>query len=304
MREIQREPFFLKCRKAMKNPQRSHFPYIVTTIDLLPELIANYVKQNLPDHEEITGIFIVPADFYGQGFRWRLNPYQVLIFTNNGIFHISQAEKQKANGTWIYFKDILKIKLSLILLYGKLEIWAVQNDKVTKIEMEYNTVGHQSLSPHLKNAIKGTWAQNPPSRRSWVEDKTFPKFINTSYSFHNGLKIEALQPGEIILGYIFQPEIKLTLMKYFHQTISPKTLLTLTNHQLILLQEDLRLRVHHEWIFTFIPRARVSSITLEAKRDFKKMSIHLQPDFANLQIDLILDQKNASKWFDCWENMS
>jgi hypothetical protein len=50
--------------------------------------------------------------------------------------------------------DIFMIKLSLILLYGKLEIYGVQNVQIIKIEVEYNAVAHELLSPVLRELIK------------------------------------------------------------------------------------------------------------------------------------------------------
>ena len=137
-------------------------------------------------------------------------------------------------------EDILMTKLSLILLYGKLEIWGVQGERAIKIGAEYNTVAHRLLAPCLQNLIRSTWEGNPPAEASPLQNETFDELGEISYSFYNGLVSEAIQPGEVILGYIHQPELRNRSMKIFYRKIFGQTVIARTNQQIILLQEDLK----------------------------------------------------------------
>jgi hypothetical protein len=285
-----------------KHLRRPNHPYFLNGIDELPEPLSELVISFLPKEEEITGIFVIPPEAYKRGFRWQLNPLQALVFSKHGLLHVSEPEKEKArgSGTWILCQEILKIKLSLILLYGKLEIWGLRNNQVLTIKVEYNTVEQANLSPHIKDLLRGTWTKNLISQEPPNEDKTFKNFITTSFSFYHGLVNEAIQPDEIVLGIVFQPEIQIPWLKFFHRKISPQTAIAFTDQQTILLQEDLKFQTHHEWIFTFIPNYRIERIDQESDQYFHKQVIHLVPDIDDLRIDFLLVPQNYIKWAEVW----
>ncbi len=298
---------FLNCEErsmAAINVSRSLStrPFFLNTIDQLPESLLELVNSYLPSDQVVQGIFVVPPETYSRGFRPHLNPLQALIFTHLGILHITASFKrgQPGDGVWISADEIMMIKLSLILLYGKLEIFAVQNGQVASIEVEYNTVAHDLLAPVLRGLIKKTWQKNPAKFRQSAEDATFSDFVNISFSFYNGLNNEAIQPGERVRGYVYQPEIREPWLKIFHRKIYPQIVLALTDQQLILLQQDLKFQTHHEWIFTFIPLYRIASIEQVPYKTWQKVSIQINTEPNQQSIDLILAPEDAKKWQAIW----
>ena len=278
-------------------------PFLLDTIDQLPESLLELVKSYLPNNQVIEGIFVIPPETYSRGFRPHLNPLQALIFTQLGILHIAASSKrgQPGDGVWISADEIYVIKLSLILLYGKLEIFAVQHGQDLSIEVEYNTVAHDLLAPVLRGLIKKTWQKNPAKFNQSAEDATFSDFMKISFSFYNGLNNEAIQPGERVLGYVFQPEISEPWLKIFHKKIFPQIVLALTDKQLILLQQDLKFQAHHEWIFTFIPLYRITSIKLVDYMKWQRVSPQLLFDSLQQDIVVILEPTQAQKWRSIWK---
>ena len=232
-------------------------------------------------------------------------PPQALVFTRQGVLYISEPEKKDRVGTalWISSDDIFKIKLSLILLYGKLEIWGNQDAQVSKLEIEYNTVAHHLLAPILRQLIRKTWQKNSRNTANHPQDASFGMFEYISYSFYNGLTIEAIQPDEKVLGYVYQPEIRKPLLKVFYRKVFPQFVLALTDRQLILLQQDLKFKTHHEWIFTFIPLYRVQPLDLEAFEEWMKLTIHLLPESIQQKLEILLDAQNAEKWNHTWKGV-
>ena len=109
---------------------------------------------------------------------------------------------------------------------------------------------------------------------------------------------EAIQSGETILGYLHQPELRMPWMKVFHRKVYPQTVIARTNQQIILLQEDLKYKTHHEWIFTFIPIYRIARIDREELPDWMKITIHLAPESMEEKIEILLDFHNARKLFE------
>jgi hypothetical protein len=303
------EAFFVRCGENQMPPLKlakslvTH-PYTLNAIDQIPEPLLTLANGYLPENQTCEGILIVPPETYRRGFRSRTMPLRALIFTGQGILSLSEpANKGQAGvGIWISADDILKIKLSLILLYGKLEIWGIQNGQTSKIEIEYNTVIQPSLAPMLQSLIRKTWLKNPVNRTQYPQDESFMDFVKISYSFYNGITLKAMQPGEKIVGYLYQPEIREPKLKYFQHKISPRTVVCITDQQVILLQEDLNVKTHHEWLFTFIPLYRIAHLGLETDRDWQKLSFSLLPSSLQEKVEVLLETEKAQKWYSAWSD--
>jgi hypothetical protein len=281
-------------------------PYLLNEINQLPAGLLELAKQYLPDNQPVKGIFVIPPDSIPRGSRRRILSLEALIFTHQGILHLAGPDRtgRGGSGIWLAGEDILMIKLSLILLYGKLEIWGARQEQILKIEAEYNTVAHRLLDPFLRNLIRSTWQSNQPGEANYHQNETFDELKTISYSFYNGLVNEAIQPGEMILGYIHQAELRKQWMKIFYRKVFPQTVITRTDQQIILLQEDLKFRTHHEWIFTFIPLYRISRIDREEFQDMMKITIHLLPEFSQEKMELLLDFQSARKLDDICQGMT
>ena len=194
-------------------------------------------------------------------------------------------------------------QLSIILLYGLLEIWFFDLGKLLKLEVEFNTVGYPILGPMFRGMVCKTWKINR-DMSELPEDKTFDDMEAISFSFYNGLRIEALQDDEKLLGHVFQREIKVPWLRIFHRSIAPQTAIAVTDKQLILLQQDLRFTKHHEeWIFTFCPLYRVVDIKEVAFNQWQKISIQLLP-FGQPEIEVILEPKNVKEWRQIWGQLN
>ena len=272
-------------------------PYLLNDINQLPGSLLVLAEKYLPDNQPVKGIFVIPPDSIPRGSRRRFLSLEALIFTHQGILHLAEPDRtgRGGSGIWLAGEDILMTKLSLILLYGKLEIWGARQEQAIKIEAEYNTVAHRLLTPFLRNLIRSTWGNNPPGEASPLQNETFDELSRISYSFYNGLVNEAIQPDEMVLGYIHQPELRKHWMKIFYRKVFPQTVITRTDQQIILLQEDLKFRTHHEWIFTFIPLYRISRIDREEFQDWMKITIQLLPECSREKIELLLDFQSARK---------
>ena len=287
---------------AAGNPRRTNPPYLLPDLDQIPDPLSDLTRQYLPAGETVEGVFVIPPKMQAHGFRWRMDPLQALIFSQKGVLHVFETEKgeKEGSGTWVLAEDILKVRLSLILLYGKLEIWGAHSNQVSTITVEYNTVSHHVLSPLLKALLRKTWVENPTSNMPVQPDPTFPGFVKTSFSFYNGLKGEAIQPGESVLGHVYQPELREPVLKVFQRKVFPQTVLAVTNHQLILLQQDLKSKTHHEWIFTFVPVYRISQFSTEGIRDWQKITFYLAPEFADQNIEILFEAQNSQKFLTIW----
>jgi len=272
-------------------------PYLTQVLANVPEVLREQISDYLPKGDLVRGVFVIPPEVYSKGFRWELNPLQALVFTQFGILQIFAPDHRhkKREAIWIEGKSVLLIKLKLVLLYGRLEILAESDGNRNKILSEYSTVAHKALSPYLKALIQTTWTasvRNPAN----VSVPAFEDFVNISLSFYNGINLEALQPGEMITAFAYQPELGKRILKLFRRKIFPKTLAVLTDRQLILLQEDLKTKAHYEWLFTFIPRHRVMSIDRTSIKTNETIVLRLDSAGHDLDVPLIISAQAKSAW--------
>ncbi|NMB82136.1 MAG: hypothetical protein GYA14_09995 [Ignavibacteria bacterium] len=234
---------------------RTMHPYFLSTVNELDDTVRPYAEEYLGDHSQPVSIFVSPANMYPRNYRFRLIPQKVLIFSRKGVMQIGYSEKRGGKPTisCLEAEDILLVKNSMYLLYGKLEIWSKKTNASPVIDIEYNTVAHDSLRPYIQTLIEHSWKTHPDPEIHLTPDDSYEKLFNISYSFYNGILTEGLHKDERILSVIFQPEISKKYLKYLSKKLSPTTCLAFTDRQLIVLQQDIRYRVHHEWLFSFFP---------------------------------------------------
>jgi hypothetical protein len=67
------------------------------------------------------------------------------------------------------------------------------------------------------------------------------------------------------------------------------------------LQQDLKYKKHHEWIFTFIPRYRISHQEYGVENGWGKTTLHLDPDQGRENIVLLSAPQDAPAWQSLWE---
>jgi hypothetical protein len=289
-------------------PTSTTHPYLLDSIDQLPALLRPLAAQHLPQGQTVVNIFVIPPDAFRRGYRWQPVPLRALIFTSQGILQVTAAQRGGAGRVvWVAVEDMLKVKLSLILLYGRLEIWSVRGGEKPAIDVEYNAVGHSLLEPSLHELLRHTWKNDPTKKVIGKPDASFDQLSGLSYSFYNGLVHEALQQGEAVLGYLYQPEIEEPWLHIFnkklYKKVFPKIAVALTDKQLIFLREDLQPRIHHEWIFTFIPLHRIASITQAEYKTWQKISIRLRSEPAQTPIELMLNAAQAQKFTSFWKEI-
>jgi hypothetical protein len=285
---------------------RYSFPYSVSKLTDLPDTLLNVARTTFNEDQVCDGIFVVPVQSFQRGPKSLTKTQQAILFIGDDIYQFIEPSKKEAAGqtNHISTKEIVFIKLSIYLLYGKLELIGIQNSISKKIIVEYNTVAHRLLTPHLDKFIQSIWKWNKNDQRNHKQDETFADFINISYNFYQGMMDEGLKIGEFITGYLYQKELFEPFLKIFRKKIFPMTLMSLTNHQLVFLQEDLEYRVHHEWIFTYIPLHRI--LGMDAINDEKNGNVRviyqLDSGPINTNIELLLTGKNWDDWRNTWDN--
>lgn len=280
-------------------------PYAVQSPGDLPVSLQPPAEQALEPSEPIQSIFVVPAQTFPHGwFGARYVPEQALLFTSQGILHIQDADTlgQPASATYLRAPDLLYARLSLLLLYGQLELVGQVRDALTRIVVEFNTVGEHHLRPGLRHLVHLALSQTTALPASQTQVETVWRELNRlPMKFANGLRYHGLQPGERLLGFVFQPDIWTHRWRFFPHQISATTLLALTDHQFIILEEEKKGKeANYGWIFTFCPLAGVTGIELEPARVWPELRIRLGRGSVTVDRRVTLEQEQARAWQGLW----
>ncbi|MBE7469151.1 MAG: hypothetical protein DPW09_16305 [Anaerolineae bacterium] len=280
-------------------------PYTVQNPEELPLSLQHSAEQALEPGESIQSIFVVPAQIFPHGwFGARYVPEQALLFTSQGIFHIQDADTpgQPASATYLRALDLLYTRLSLLLLYGQLELVGQARDILTHITVEFNTVGEHHLRPGLRHLVNLALSQTTALPASETEVETVWRELNRlPMKFANGLRYHGLQPGERLLGFVFQPDIWTRRWRFLPHQVSANTLLALTDRQLIILEEEKKgNQANYGWIFTFCPLAGVAAMDLKPAKTWPEVQIRLGRGGVTTDRRVTLEQEQARAWQALW----
>ena len=76
--------------------------------------------------------------------------------------------------------------------------------------------------------------------------------------YFNGVQLYGLLPGEELEELVFQEATWKPWLYFFRRPVTPDTLLMLTTNYMVVIQEDLKVRVG--WIVSYLPRSGICMI--------------------------------------------
>ena len=114
------------------------------------------------------------------------------------------------------------------------------------------------LSPPLRQLLHATQTLPAAPVDTIAAPPIAPPVLKTlPLKFANGVRIYGLLPGEAFEGLVFQPGTwKRWLL--FRRPVTASTLLLLSTHYLVLIQEELK--VAQGWIITYLPRSGIAAM--------------------------------------------
>jgi len=264
----------------------------------LPAEFQSPAAAELSVRETIQKIIVFPPQIWRGG---NYVPRQVLLFTSTGIVHLvgSIWPDEPAQSTYLNGCGLLYMDITLLLLYGFLEIAAEGQNLPTQLGVEFNTVAWPLLSMPLRKLLRAT---------TYVTDNGV---IGTSYSqtasqaleelplkFSNGVKIHGLLPGEHLEELTFQPGSYKRWLYFFRKPITANTLLLLTTSFVVLIREDLI--VPQGWILTYIPRECISEIQHQASDLSHEIIFRLKRANQSAEYKLRLTGEAVGAWQLQW----
>ncbi len=284
------------------------FPYLVNDPDELPTGLQQLARQALTPGEPISTIFVVPAQAFISSFWFgrRYVPEQALLFTPTGVLHVQDAARRDQAGqvTYLRSEELLYAQISLLLLYGCLELVGRVQDVLSRVTVEFNTVGHNLLDPALHRFLRQAWVFPFASDTAKIRNRPMlDELERISLKFRNGLALYGLQTGERLLGYVFQPGIWLRRWRIFNRQVSATTLLALTDQQLIIVEEECNGEPNaHGWIISCFPRAALTRLETQPEKSWQELQVRLARGEVAVDRRVKLSNEVAAAWQDVWQS--
>ena len=284
--------------------RRTDHPYQAKDLTDLPADLRQLADPSLGPTEPVNSIFVVPSQVF-PGHWWsgpRYLPEQALLFTSQGVLHVQgmAAPGRAGQATYVHGDELVYVHLSLVLLYGRLELAGLVNGTLSRVIVEYNTVGHDLLRPALYQLLRMTWKQDQAQDNDEHTGILLDQLEEQSLKFRNGLRYYALQSDERLLGFVLQPRITQRYWRLFRRLIAPAALLALTDHQLIVIEENRTTSAAYGWIFTFCPRTCVAGIEAKPNTEYQDLTARLVREQVTVDRQVRLSDEKATAWRDIW----
>ena len=114
-------------------------PLVLGNVAELPAELQSPTVSTLATKETIQSIIAFPPQIQR---GWHYVPKQALLFTPTDVIHILASiwPEQEPTIAYLRVSGLMYVKVTLILLYGFLEIVAQGTTSPTRLGVEYNTV--------------------------------------------------------------------------------------------------------------------------------------------------------------------
>ena len=274
-----------------------HASVLKDVSELHTELQSSAVTA-LAERETIQTIIAFPPQIQR---GWHYVPKQALLFTATGVIHLFASiwPDQEPQVTCLKACDLIYMKVTLLLLYGFLEIVTQGQDSPIRLAMEFNTVVWYRLSPPLQRFLQATQTTSiVPADKDAYSFPTKRTFEELPLKFSNGVKIYGLLPGEELEELVFQPATWKRWLYFSRRLILANILLLLTTNYLVVIQEELD--VKHGWILSYIPRNNIAGMQNRLCGLWNELSVQLKRGDQSVVYKLMLESEAVEVWRRQW----
>jgi hypothetical protein len=288
--------------------RRSKIPYTVNTLDEVPDGLRELALQKLEPWAKVDTIFVVPmqqlASSFGVGRRTSLVPESALIFTDQGVLFVRDdgSESQPSLSAYITHDQFSYMRLTLILLYGRLDLWGTQDNQPVRVEFVYNATGHELLQPVLHRFLhrswtgqKGTLQPIPPEN-----EKVLAELFQQSLKFSNGLRNYGLQRNERLCGYAFQPRIVKRFLGLFPKISVPGCVAAFSENGFVLMQEGSSNATSYGWFIAICHKRLLSDVEITAGEKLSTVAVKINAGAKTEIINLEWEHKPSQELKSLW----
>jgi hypothetical protein len=273
-------------------------PLVLKNVSELPAELQSPALVSLAASKAIQAVIAFPPQIHR---GWHYVPKQALLFTPTEITHVLASiwPDQEPQVTYVNGSGLMYMRVTLLLLYGFLEIVAQGHTLPTQLGVEFNTVAWYQLSRPLRQLLQATRA----APGAPVDEATYAPAVqqaleNLPLKFSNGVKIYGLLPGEELQDLVFQPGTWKRWLLLLRRPVSANTLLLLTSNYVVVIQEELH--VKQGWILSYIPRSSVFGMQAQTHGLWSELTVQLKRGDQAAEYKLLLKNEAVQAWRARW----
>jgi len=273
-------------------------PSVLRRVADLPVELQSSLVDSLAASDNIQTIIAFPPQIHR---GWHYVPKQALLFSPQGLMHVQASiwPGEEPQVTYVQGSGLMVVRVSLLLLYGFLEIVAQGEGAPTRLGMEFNTVAWAQFSQPLRQLLHASRAvPGAPAGTATVTPAAQPAFDDLPLKFLNGAKIYGLLPGEELQGLVFQPGVWERHLLFFRRPILANTLLLLTTNYMAVVEE--KLKVAQGWIISHIPRGGISGMQGRPCGLWNELTVRLRRGDQEAETQLLLTNEALQAWRLLW----
>jgi hypothetical protein len=273
-------------------------PWILKNVSDLPTELQSPAVVSLAAGEAIQTIIVFPPQIHR---GWHYVPKQALLFTPLDVIHVQASiwPDQEPQVTHLKGSGLMYMRVTLLLLYGHLEIVAQGHTSPTRLGMEFNTVAWYRLSLPLRQLLLATRATpGAPGGETTYAPAVQQAFEGLPLKFSNGVKIYGLLPGEELKELVFQPGTWKRWLLLFRRPVSANTLLSLTSNYVTVIQEELDVELG--WIISYIPRSSIAGMQSQPRGPWSELTVQLKRGDQTAEYKLLLEGEAVQAWRRRW----
>jgi hypothetical protein len=240
------------------------------------EIFSAYLKKGQPFPYSV----LTPSY---EGFLHRTNEKLISILGNAII--ILERKGNSVEVQCFPMNEISYVETRNVLLDSYFKIYGLsdQGAPATSV-LRFNAVTDYLFTPIVESI-------RPAPLNSSENPREFEKFdpwVTMNFKFMNYAR-RSLLKGERVVHAILQPEIRTGVFSLFGKTytrmLSPTQVCLLTDSELILIHEEVRLRGNERYggVWDYIPLNKIQNLSLDAREnDLLLLTIHL-PEYLHLE---------------------
>jgi hypothetical protein len=270
------------------------YPSVLKNVSDLPADLRSPILAELA--AVLQKIVIFPPQIHR---GWHYVPRQALLFTSTDVLHLLASiwPDQGPQITWLKMGELLYMKVTIILLYGFLEIVAQNRDSTAQIGAEFNAIFWDLMSPSFRKFLQKTDAR--PTEGSAYSPSVQQALEKLPLKFSNGVRLHGVLPGEKLEDLIFQPGTWKRWLLLFRKPVFANTMLLRTSNYMVVLQEELG--VGQGWIISYLPRGNIVGMQNATSRLGNELIVQLQRNGQTADYKLSLDDVTAGAWIRRWD---
>ncbi len=287
-----------ELKKEVTRPGFDRHAFQLSNIGDLPADLMGPSVAQLAGREAIQTILVFPAQIQR---GWHYVPKQALLFTATGVIHILASiwPEQEPQVTSLNGCDLMYLKATLLLLYGYLEIVAQGQEAPIRLGVEFNTVSWDAISVPLRQLLKGSkTAFNLPEDQVAYSTSARHVFEKLPMKYFNGVQLYGLLPGEELEEMVFQEGTGKPWLYFFRRPVTPDTLLMLTTNYMVVIHEDLKVKVG--WIISYLPRNGICVIQSQGDGLWTELSVQLKRQDQAASCKWLLARQTVEEWRLQW----